>query len=1346
MRTVKAVIMVLILSTGCLYPATQLKKTVKPAGQGGDYTTLEACLNANEQNLVAADKYFDVEIDGNWSGVIDTTPVVIHNYTTDAVHYINIYTTSSARHLNAWSTDYYILQVTAWYEAQTMTISSNYVRVAGLQIKRIVNVGNYGNLGALVQGGGNNKIISNNLLWTSDSYGNSLACFSPRLDDLYYNNIAYDQHGTHKGAYCDAGVTAYLYNNTFYNFSRATDTPLGGMVIRNNIAQAGGATAYNDKRGTYDSNISKTGDASGNIQATLTFVDTANKNFHLAVSDAAAIGAGYNLASAFTGDIDGETRDANWDIGADEIVLPKVTAVNPAAGINTALTTISVTGIGFLGGTGISSIKLVNGPTAAEYSLSGYTVIDNLVVINAIVPTGSIAGTYDVKVATSLGNSTEAVKFIVTGNAPVVDTIDLNSALNTAVTTVTITGNYFFGGTPSASDILSVRFDDPQSTSLTISSAAISDGIISGAVVPDKIAAGNYNVIVTTHAGSNITSAGKFAVSATVSPTVTTINPNWAGSTGNTSITITGTNFFGGTLTSDIRSIQLSDGFIITYAGAVVSDTEIKGAVVPLGATAGTYDVRVTTGGGTNTTSTGKFEIKSGPKVTGLNPNIGSNLANTTITITGLGYFGAVSSADVSSIKLSDTAATSLTYTLSGVVSDDTIQTVIVPSGVKPGTYDVRVTTGLGSNMTSTQTFAVTTLAPLVANLTPAEGFNNQLTTISISGNRFFGGMTGNPNVFSIKLSDGTTNIDFSTAVITDTSINPCVVPASVTAGTYDIQVTTGGSNNLTSTVRYRVKSSFAVVSTISPGTASNGAATMISITGQNFFGGVGSSVVQNIKLNDPHAVTISAYSVANDTLITGAAIPPGITAGSWDVQIQSSEGTNSTSAQKFIVTALAPTLTSVAALTIANAGNTALTISGTRFFGGTENWIYEGTDVRGVTIYGPLLNGPAITGLTFTCTSDSIINAVVPHGLIPGRYDVRVTTGGGAVTSAVPIRIVTAPPVVSNVTPGNSLNTGNSTITVTGSNFFGGIGTDSVGAIVLNNSYTTTSITKLTVISDTELVGVVPSGAGTGEFDLIVNTTSGQGNTSSAVKYFSLIDSALSNIISSYTGMTMNIPANSLSSNCAILVRDKSADTAVASSNKLKYKNIKCPAALEDTVKEITLSNNAAILTGKSVTLTLNYTPAVDDSIVEKDYRILYLGADNKWAFVDGSQQNDTGLNSVSASLTHLSIFRVGQYIVQAADLSKVVVYPNPVDFSTAAGKTVKFMNLTYNPTLRVFTVSGEPVKELTPDSSGNLGNDGRIEWDGNNDSGSLITRGLYIYTITDEAGNRKVGKFVVR
>ena len=74
--------------------ASRLYKTVKPSG--GDYTTLSACVNANEKDLTSSDEYFDIEIDGDWTSTgADTTNVLFDTYTTDATRYINVYTTAT---------------------------------------------------------------------------------------------------------------------------------------------------------------------------------------------------------------------------------------------------------------------------------------------------------------------------------------------------------------------------------------------------------------------------------------------------------------------------------------------------------------------------------------------------------------------------------------------------------------------------------------------------------------------------------------------------------------------------------------------------------------------------------------------------------------------------------------------------------------------------------------------------------------------------------------------------------------------------------------------------------------------------------------------------------------------------------------------------------------------------------------------------------------------------------------------------------------------------------------------------------------------------------------------------
>jgi len=76
--------------------ASELYKEVAPSG--GDYTTLEACMDGNEKNLVTADEYFNVEITGDWTSATDETNVYIQNYTADATRFITIYATGTAKH------------------------------------------------------------------------------------------------------------------------------------------------------------------------------------------------------------------------------------------------------------------------------------------------------------------------------------------------------------------------------------------------------------------------------------------------------------------------------------------------------------------------------------------------------------------------------------------------------------------------------------------------------------------------------------------------------------------------------------------------------------------------------------------------------------------------------------------------------------------------------------------------------------------------------------------------------------------------------------------------------------------------------------------------------------------------------------------------------------------------------------------------------------------------------------------------------------------------------------------------------------------------------------------------
>lgn len=299
--------------------ATQLKKTVKPSG--GDYTTLEACMNANEQNLVTADKYFDVEIDGDWSSAHDTSAVTIHNYTCDSTRYINIYTTAAARHAGKWSDSKYI---SAQNGTTCLTITNvTSIRITGLQFE-LTMTGSAGyRRGIYVTLADTQSILIDTCIVkiiASDTSANTSGikfeyAASGTRTAYVRNSIVFDcvngSTTTFNGIEVNSGWTANVDNctahNCYYGFR--------GLAGTHNITNFGAASCTNG--------IVSTPAAVTSSTSTPTFVDEAGDDFHLASSDTTWKNQGTDLSATFTKDIDGETRPTGagtWDIGADEYV------------------------------------------------------------------------------------------------------------------------------------------------------------------------------------------------------------------------------------------------------------------------------------------------------------------------------------------------------------------------------------------------------------------------------------------------------------------------------------------------------------------------------------------------------------------------------------------------------------------------------------------------------------------------------------------------------------------------------------------------------------------------------------------------------------------------------------------------------------------------------------------------------------------------------------------------------------------------------------------------------------------------------------------------------------------
>ncbi len=328
---------------------------------------------------------------------------------------------------------------------------------------------------------------------------------------------------------------------------------------------------------------------------------------------------------------------------------PTVTSVSPASGPLAGGTTVTVTGTGFTGATGV---------TFAGVAATNVTVASDTS-ITATLPAGT-AGTASLLVTTP--GATNVANTLYTYFAvPGVTLVSPASGPLAGATAITITGTGFTGAT-------GVTIGGAAATTVVVvSSTSIT------AKTPAR-PAGAASVLVTTPGG---TSAANTLYSYLPVPTVSSVSPSSGPLAGGAAITITGTGFTGAT--------AVTFGGTALTSVVVVSDTSIT-AVTPV-KVAGTTSVLVTTPGGTNV-GTILYTNAAAPTVTALSPASGPVAGGTSITITGTAFSNATG------VTLGGTAVTSFT-----VVSSTSITAVTASSAAGAGS--VLVTTPSGTNVAS---------------------------------------------------------------------------------------------------------------------------------------------------------------------------------------------------------------------------------------------------------------------------------------------------------------------------------------------------------------------------------------------------------------------------------------------------------------------------------------------------------------------------------------------------------------------------------------------------------------------------------------------------------------------
>jgi hypothetical protein len=156
-----------------------------------------------------------------------------------------------------------------------------------------------------------------------------------------------------------------------------------------------------------------------------------------------------------------------------------------------------------------------------------------------------------------------------------------------------------------------------------------------------------------------------------------------------------------------------------------------------------------------------------------------------------------------------------------------------------------------------------------------------------------------------------------------------------------------------------------------------------------------------------------------------------------------------------------------------------------------------------------------------------------------------------------------------------------------------------------------------------------------------------------------------------------------------------------------------------------------------REITIKINYD---DSTISGYDETKLVVGwydeTNKRWEALPTTVYPSN--NMVIGKSNHLSKFALLESI-PVNDFSTVKVYPNPYNPTTAVSGKLKMINLPVNSIMKLYSVTGELVRELKEINFGNLG---WLEWDGKNDDGDKVGKGVYIYQIQDAAGKKKTGK----
>jgi len=241
------------------------------------------------------------------------------------------------------------------------------------------------------------------------------------------------------------------------------------------------------------------------------------------------------------------------------------------------------------------------------------------------------------------------------------------------------------------------------------------------------------------------------------------------------------------------------------------------------------------------------------------------------------------------------------------------------------------------------------------------------------------------------------------------------------------------------------------------------------------------------------------------------------------------------------------------------------------------------------------------------------------------------------------------------------------------------------------------------------------------------------------------------SGTISNSDGTSVSVPDGAYTGTLFISISTVPAaavaayDSASADSTKIFSSDL----AREFTARD---GAGAAVTTFLApLTITMTYPDGDNDGRIDMDLLrettvwIYYMDpAAGKWTPLPGVVRN-TAANTLSAEVSHFSVYSVRSAGVSETDIGSLKAYPNPCDFRSAPyALTIEGVPADAAGTkVYIYNEAGELVRTLAPGDGVNGLN--IASWDGRLKGGARAASGLYIYLVKTSNYGKGRGKFFI-